>query len=188
MEHLNEYLATYGYIFLFFYSLGGGFLAIVGATVLAYTGKMDIYIVVLVSFASNFLGDIILFYMGRFNKKDLFNYAKDHKRKIAYSILLVRKYGTLIVFGQKFLYGLKTIIPMVMGFSKYNFFKFIVYNIFASIIFISFVIFVSFNSSELILNFIKAMEGYPVWTYPLVLFSVLFIFWQIISKVTNKKK
>jgi len=188
MEHLNEYLDTYGYIFLFFYSLGGGFLAIVGATVLAYTGKMDIYIVSLVAFASNFLGDILLFYMGRYNKQDLYNYAKGHKRKIAYSILLVKKYGTLIVFGQKFFYGLKTIIPMVMGFSKYNFFKFIFYNIFASIIFISVVVFISFNSSEFILNFIKIMEGYPSWTYPLFLFSVLFIIWQIISKVTNKTK
>jgi membrane protein DedA with SNARE-associated domain len=186
LEHLNEYLATYGYIFLFFYSLGGGFLAIIAATVLAYAGKMDIYIVFLVSIASNLLGDILLFYMGRFNKKDLYVYAKGHKRKIAYSILLVRKYGTLIVFTQKFIYGLKTIIPMVMGFSKYNFFKFIFYNIFASIIFISFVVSISFYSSEFILEFVSALEKYPVWMYPLILFSILFIFWQIISKATKK--
>ena len=188
MEHLNEYLATYGYIFLFFYSLGGGFLTIIAATVLAYAGKMDIYIVFLVSLISNFLGDILLFYMGRYNKKDLYAYAKDHKRKIAYSILLVKKYGTLVVFGQKFIYGLKTIIPTVMGFSKYNFFKFIFYNIFASIIFVSFVVYVSFYSSEYILEFVKLLEGYPVWTYPLILLSVLFIFWKIISKITNKNE
>ncbi len=187
MEHLNEYLDTYGYIFLFFYSLGGGFFAIVGATVLAYTGKMDVYIVFLVSLASNFIGDIMLFYMGRYNKKDLFEYAKTHKRKIAYSILLVRKYGALIVFGQKFMYGLKTIVPMVMGFSKFSDFKFIFYNIFASIIFVACVVGASFYSSEFILGLIKAMEGYPTWAYPFILLAVLFIFWQIVSRVTRKK-
>ena len=185
MENINEYLATYGYIFLFFYSLGGGFFAVIAGSVLAYAGKMDIMIVFLVSVSSNFIGDIILFYMGRYNKKDILVYVKKHKRKVAYSVALVKKYGTMTIFIQKFVYGIKTIIPIAIGFSKYNFTKFIFYNFFASIIFMSFVVGLSFSSGEYILYLISLMEGYS-WVYPVLLLSVLFITWKIISKASSK--
>jgi len=186
LEHINEYLATYGYIFLFFYSLGGGFFAMIGATILAYTGKMDIWAILFIATLSNFIGDALLFYMGRFNKKELLSYLKKHKRKVAYSHHLLRKYGTFTIFAQKFLYGIKTLIPMVMGFSKYNFTLFLFYNVFASFIFSSFVIALSYYFSAPILDFIKQIEDYA-WAYPLILIAIIFGIWKLLDKITAKK-
>jgi len=48
----------------------------------------------------------------------------------------MRKYGVWAIFIQKFLYGIKTLVPISMGLSKYDFRKFGFYNIFASILFV----------------------------------------------------
>ena len=53
MEDTFSNLATYGYIGLFLYSLGGGFVALVGAGVLSYMGKMDIGTAIAVAFVAN---------------------------------------------------------------------------------------------------------------------------------------
>ena len=76
-------LATYGYIVLFLHSLGGGFVALMAAGVLSYMGKMDIATSIAVAFTANFIGDALLFYMGRYHKSDVMTYLHKHKRKLA---------------------------------------------------------------------------------------------------------
>jgi len=41
---------------------------------------------------------------------------KNHRRKFALSNLLVKRYGDFSVFLQKFIYGVKTLVPIAMGF------------------------------------------------------------------------
>ena len=65
MEDTFSDLATYGYIGLFLYSFGGGFVALIGAGVLSFMGKMDITTSIAIAFTANALGDIALFYMAR---------------------------------------------------------------------------------------------------------------------------
>ncbi len=134
MESILDNLATYGYIILAFYSFGGGMVALVGAGILSALGKMDIATSILVATLFNFLGDTVLFYLAQSNKKDVMKYMQRHKRKIAYTNLLMRKYGSLVVFIQKYIYGVKTLVPIIMGLSKYDLRKFTILNIFASII------------------------------------------------------
>lgn len=50
--------------------------------------------------------------MGRYNKNALMPYIKAHRRKLVLSHILMKKYGDKIIFIQKFVYGLKTLVPM----------------------------------------------------------------------------
>lgn len=134
MEDIITSLSTYGYIILAFYSFGGGMIALIGAGVLSAMGNMDITIAIIVATLFNFIGDSFLFYMSQTNKKEVMGYMQKHKRKIAYTNLLMRKYGWLAVFLQKYIYGVKTLVPIVMGLTKYDFKKFVILNIFASIV------------------------------------------------------
>ena len=134
MDDIIQNLATYGYIILAFYSFGGGMLALAGAGILSALGKMDIGTSIVIATISNFIGDTLLFYMSQVNKKDVLKYLKKHRRKIAYTNLLMRKYGWMAVFIQKYIYGVKTLVPIIMGLSKYNFKKFVILNFFASIV------------------------------------------------------
>ena len=134
MEDILTSLSTYGYIILAFYSFGGGMVALIGAGILSSMGKMDISSSILIATVANFVGDSVLFYLSQSNKQEVMGYMKKHKRKIAYTNLLMRKYGWLAVFLQKYIYGVKTLVPIVMGLTKYDFKKFVTLNFFASIV------------------------------------------------------
>jgi len=135
LEDILNSLATYGYIIVALYSFGGGMMALAGAGILASMGKMDIGLSITIAIIFNFIGDSVLFYMGRDNKQEVKKYLEKFKGRIhARTILLMRKYGWAVVFLQKYLYGIKTLVPVIMGLSKYDFRKFTILNIFATIL------------------------------------------------------
>lgn len=109
-------------------------MALIGAGILSSMGKMDIGTSITIASVANFVGDSVLFYLSQTNKKEVMGYMQKHKRKIAYTNLLMRKYGWLAVFLQKYIYGVKTLVPIVMGLTKYDFKKFVTLNLFASIV------------------------------------------------------
>lgn len=132
MESILENLSTYGYIALFIYSLGGGFLGLIAAGVLSSMGHLSLAITLIVAFLANIIGDILLFLMGRFYKGEIMPYLKKHRRKLALSHILMKRYGNNILILQKFIYGLKTLVPIAVGVTKYRFKKFLIFNIFGA--------------------------------------------------------
>lgn len=134
MEDILHSLATYGYLILAYYSFGGGMLGLIGAGILSAMGTMDITFSILIATVANFVGDTVLFYLAQTNKKEVQKYLTKHKRKIAWTNLLMRRYGWLTVFLQKYIYGVKTLVPIIMGLSRYDLKKFVVLNFFASIL------------------------------------------------------
>jgi len=134
LEEILNNLALYGYIILAVYSFGGGMVALAGAGILSALGKMDIGWSILVATAANFLGDTVLFWLAQSNKKEVMKYLRKHRRKIAWTNLLMRRYGWMTVFLQKYIYGVKTLVPIIMGLSRYDFRKFVLLNLFASIL------------------------------------------------------
>lgn len=135
MEEILNSLSTYGYIILAFYSFGGGMAGLAGAGILSAMGRMDIGTSIAIAIVFNYIGDNVLFYMAQTNKKTAMGYLKKFKGRIhARTVLMMRKYGWMVVFLQKYVYGVKTLVPVIMGLSKYDFKKFIILNIFASIL------------------------------------------------------
>lgn len=134
MDDMLSNLTTYGYLVVFLYSLGGGFLALLGAGVLSFMGKMDLGLSMSIAFIANVIGDSLLFYMSRYHKSEMMEYLKKHKRKLAFSHLLMKRHGSWIIIMKKFIYGLKTLVPIAIGLSKYSFWKFSSYNALGALI------------------------------------------------------
>lgn len=185
MEDLFSSLSTYGYIALFLYSFGGGFFGLVAAGALSYMGKMDITISIMIAASANYIGDMFLFYLARFNKEMTAPYMEKHRRKFALSRLLVMKYGDVVVFIQKYIYGVKTLVPIAMGLSTYPFMKFGILNIFASSLFASFFGLLSYYGGEQIVGAFSYVKENP-WILPLILVLLLSGTWYYFSKVTAK--
>ena len=76
MDDMLNNLSTYGYAVVFLYSLGGGMVALIGAGVLSFMGKMDLSIAIAIAFAANFIGDSLLLYMSRYHKREMMEYFK----------------------------------------------------------------------------------------------------------------
>ena len=186
MEGIIESLSTYGYIILFAYSLGGGMVAIIAAGILSYAGKMDLHTSIAVAFVANALGDSLLFYMSRYNKAQIMPYVKQHKRKLALSHILMKKYGDKIIFFQKFVYGIKTLIPIGIGMTKYSFIKFNILNVISAFIWAMILGYASFSAGETLSNASGYLSLHP-WIAPLILASLLGGIWYYFKVMTTKK-
>ena len=187
MEGIFLDLTTYGYIGLFLYSLGGGFVALLAASVLSYMGKMDIELVIGIAFIANFIGDILLFQFARLNKAKVLEQLKGHERKVALSHLLLRKYGSYIVVLQKYIQGVRTLIPVTIGLSKYDFKKFLLLNLLGSTIWSLSIGILGFLTGSYFVNFIYLIGDKP-WIMFIFGGSIGLIIWIFFSLVTKKKK
>ncbi|RUM69652.1 MAG: DedA family protein [Sulfurovum sp.] len=179
-------LETWGYLAIAFFSFGGSFFIVAAAGVFSFMGKMDLGTALTIAMLFNFLGDNFLFYLGRYQKKEIDPYLANHKRKLALATLIMRKYGVLAIFIQKFIYGVKTIVPISMALAKYEFRKFIFFNFFASIFFVLVIGLSAYYSSDTIIKLFNTVKAYP-WIAPLVLVGVGGSLWFAMKKMTEKK-
>ena len=186
MQEMLSDLATYGYIFLFLYSLGGGFVALMAAGVLSYAGKMDLSTSIAVAFVANAIGDTLLFYMARYQKSDIMNYMHKHRRKLAYSHLLMKRYGSWIIVFQKFVYGIKTLIPLAIGLTRYSFTRFNVLNVVAAAIWALVVGIGSYLAGDALTKAYEVVAERP-YIAPLILVTLVGLLWIFVSKATKKK-
>jgi len=179
-------LETWGYLAVAFFAFGGSLFIVAAAGVFSYMGKMDLATAMSIAIVSNYMGDMFLFYLGKYQKKEIQPYFAKHKRKIALATLILRKYGIFAIFIQKFLYGIKTLVPLSMALSKYDFKKFGFYNVFASIIFVLTIGLTAYYSSEAIISFFKVIQEKP-WIAPVVLFSIVGAVWYAMEYMTKKR-
>lgn len=186
MEETFSNLATYGYIGLFLYSLGGGFVALIGAAVLSFMGKMDLTLSISIAFVANALGDVLLFYMARYQKSMMLEGIKKHRRKLALSHMLMKKYGSWIILFQKFVYGLKTLIPIAIGLTKYEFKKFLIFNVLSSAVWALVIGIGSYYSGGALVK-VAELVGEKPWIAPLVLVTFATLLWLYLTKATKRK-
>jgi len=185
MDSMLENLETYGYVVLFLYSFGGGFIALMGAGVLSFTGHMDLKTAMAVAFVANFIGDMFLFYMGRYNKKQVMEYMHKHRRKLALSHILMKKHGSWVVFLQKYVYGIKTLIPLAIGITKYDLKKFTILNLIASALWALVIGIGSYMAGEALQGAYQVIADKP-YIAPIVLFSIVGLIWWYMSVKTKK--
>jgi len=179
-------LESWGYLAVAFFSFGGSFFIVAAAGVFSYMGHMDLGVALAVAAVANFLGDNFLFYLGKYQKKEVMPYFKKHKRKLALATLIMRKYGILAIFIQKFIYGVKTLVPISMALSKYDFKKFVFFNFFASILFVCVIGLSAYYASEPIIAFFGMIKQRP-WLAPLFAVVMLGGLWLLMTRLTRRK-
>ncbi len=187
MQEMLNSLSAYGYIILFFYTLGGGMVAIIAAGLLSYAGKLDLTTCIVIAAISNFIGDSILFYLGRYNKQAILPYFKSHKRKLALAQILFKKYGDKIIFIKKYIYGLKTLVPLAIGLTKYSMKKFSIINAICSILWAVSLGLFSYLAGDLVSRLANYF-GDSVFFFPVLMVVLLGIIWIYFSFATKKKE
>lgn len=186
MEDTFSNLATYGYIGLFLYSLGGGFVAIVAAGVLSYMGKMDLGLSIFIAFVANAMGSFLLFYMARYQKSMMMEGLRKHRRKLALAHILLKKNDSWIIIVQKFIYGIKTIIPITIGLTKYDFRKFAIFNVFGAGVWALVFGLGSYYSGGFLVKLAESISQKP-WMAPIILIVFGGTLWLYMSYATRRK-
>ncbi|MGZ5208658.1 MAG: DedA family protein [Sulfuricurvum sp.] len=191
MEHLFlEWLKEYGYIVLFVWSILEGELGLVMAGIMSHTADMILPIALIVGALGGFVGDQIYFYIGRYNKNYIYTKLRSQRRKFAIAHLLLKKYGWPIVFAQRYMYGMRTVIPMAIGLTKYSARKFAFINLISAFFWASMTIIPAYYFGEELLKVLGWIKLHWYLAIPLVLTvfgSIAFIFNRIEKKLLEKR-
>jgi len=180
-DNLIELLKKYGYIILFIWSIMEGETGLVMAGILSHTGDMNLWVAILVAALGGFIGDQIYYYIGRINKDWVLKELNAHRRKFAKARLLLRKYGGWVIFIQRFIYGMRTIIPMTIGVLGYDPKKYAIINLISAFIWASITIIPSYIFGEELLNLLKWLKQH--WYIGIIFLAVLWgILWYINKK------
>ena len=125
----QEIIATYGYAALFagtflegetFFILGG---------IAARQGLLDPIGVALAALGGAFLGDNFFFLLGRWKGALLLARSRRLARKAVAARRLVRRHAVLLLLLSRFLYGLRTVIPLCCGAAGLHPLKFLLLNL-----------------------------------------------------------
>lgn len=115
---LEQLISTYGYAAI----TAGVFLE--GETMLvlgglaAQRGYLALPWVLVSAFWGSVLGDQFFFYIGRFKGQRILEKRQDWKSKSERVFSLLNRHQVLLIFGFRFLYGLRMATPIVLGVSR----------------------------------------------------------------------
>ncbi len=187
VQYFAGLLVAYGYIILFLWSILEGEIGLLLGGILCYSGDMNLYMAIFIAGLGGFAGDQIYFYIGRYNKGYIQRKLHKQKRKFALAHLLLKKYGWPIIFIQRYMYGLRTIIPMSIGLTRYSGKKFAFINLFSAWAWAGITILPAYLYGKEILDLIaKAKEHWYIAIPIVIIFIGLIWFWM--KKYTNKDK
>ncbi|MGD9969151.1 MAG: DedA family protein [Sulfuricurvum sp.] len=180
MEHLFiEWLKEYGYVVLFVWSILEGEMGLIMAGILSHTGDMSVPISIFVAGIGGFVGDQIYFYIGRYNKNYIHSKLRDQRRKFAIAHLLLKKYGWPIIFVQRYLYGMRTVIPMAIGLTKYSARQFALVNLISAWFWAAMTIIPAYYYGETLLEVLRWIKGHWYFAIPLVIVVVSTIIYNL---------
>ncbi|MDD2839207.1 MAG: DedA family protein [Sulfuricurvum sp.] len=185
MEQLFiEWLKEYGYIVLFVWSILEGEMGLIMAGIFSHTGDMSLSISIFVAGVGGFVGDQIYFYIGRFNKRYIHEKLRSQRRKFAIAHLLLKKYGWPIIFIQRYMYGMRTVIPMAIGLTKYSARQFAFINLISAWFWAALTIIPAYYYGEEILSLLRWIKAHWFFAIPLIILVV----WGIIHNMNRLEK
>lgn len=185
-EILVELMKEYGYVILFVWSILEGESGLIMAGLLCTTGDMNLYLAIFIAGLGGFTGDQIYFYIGRYNKKYVHRKFKGQRRKFALAHLLLKKYGWPIIFAQRYMYGMRTVIPIAIGLTRYDAKTFAFINLLSAWAWGAITIVPVWYFGEEILDLLKQAKEYWYFAIPLALGLIGSVSYYF-KKATQKK-
>lgn len=125
---LATFLSNYGYLALLIGTFLEGETILVLGGLAAHQGYLSLTGVVTAAFVGSLLGDQLFFYLGRRHSRYILDRRPQWHTRIDRVHRLMARYETIMILGFRFLYGLRTVTPFVLGMSKVNTTKFMMLN------------------------------------------------------------
>jgi membrane protein DedA with SNARE-associated domain len=129
LEHL---LARWGYLAVFIGTALEGEAIVLVAAAVAHRGLLSPWLVGLSAFAGSVVSDQLWFLLGARAGQRWLARRPRLQKQVAIVEHWIRRWGTSFVIGFRFLYGLRTISPIVLGASGYSPARFVPLNLFGA--------------------------------------------------------
>jgi len=131
---LTALIAAYGYYAVFLGAFIEGETVLVLGGIAAHRGYLDLSWVMATAFAGSWLGDQLYFFLGRRYGQAILERFPVLQPKARQMQRLVERYHAPLILAVRFLYGLRTVGPMVIGMSAVPALQFVVLNALGALI------------------------------------------------------
>lgn len=125
---LEELVANYGYVAVAIGTFLEGETILVLGGFAAHRGFLELPWVMVCAFLGSFAGDQTFFYIGRRKGTKLLNKRTHWKAKSEKVLSMLEKHQTLLILGFRFLYGIRSVTPFLLGAANVSRTKFFVLN------------------------------------------------------------
>lgn len=134
MESFSALIDHYGYLAVFAGTLLEGETILVLAGYAAQRGYLDLDVVMAVAFCGGFLGDQLLFYLGRRHGQRIVARFPAMAQRVALVDRLLCRYHAPLIFSIRFMYGLRLVGPFAIGMGSVSAAKFFVFNLLGALV------------------------------------------------------
>lgn len=189
-ETLIGLIKEYGYIILFLWCMMEGEMALIMGGIMSHTGDMYLPIAIFVAGLGGFAGDQLYFYIGRYNKSYIHNKLRKQRRKFAIAHVLLKRHGWPIIFMQRYMYGLRTVIPMSIGLTRYSGKKFAFINLLSAWAWAAITIIPAWYMGEEILTVLEYAKEHWYFAIPIAgtfAGSIYYFFWRVEQNILKKR-
>lgn len=186
-----EYLVShYGYAAIVIGTFFEGETILVLGGLSAHSGYLNLQGVIASAFVGTFFGDQLFYHLGRIKGRRWLEKKQRWKTKTDKVNLLLNKHQILLIIGFRFIYGFRTITPIIIGVSGIPAIKFFIFNFFGALLWASMIGTLGYlfgESIRILVGDIKKYElalfisvagiGFIVWLYS---------YWKRFSKIKNR--
>lgn len=135
--NLEPFITSYGYWTLFIGTFFEGETILILGGFAAHRGYLSLPLVIMAAFLGTFVGDQFYFFIGRKKGKAFLVKRPSWEPNIERAQALLERYQTLLILGFRFIYGLRTVTPFVIGMSRVRTNYFIILNFISGVVWAS---------------------------------------------------
>ncbi len=131
---LHHMIMVYGYWLMAFGALIEGETFLIAGGIAAQQGILHVWILILFALVGSMIHDCAFFFIGRFFGQTYLDKRPQFHARADVILKLLDRYGIWLIIGLRYAYGLRTIIPTVLGISPISKRKFIFYDFIGGIL------------------------------------------------------
>lgn len=180
---IEDILTTYGYPALFIGTLFEGETPLIIASFLAHRGYLKLSWVIVVAFSGTLIADQFFFYLGQRKGAALLKRKVKWQANVDRVNRLLAKHQTISVLGFRFVYGLRTLTPFMIGMSGFDRKRFFLLNALGGIIWTVSFAYAGYSIGqviEILLDDIKRFEHWVVGG--IIAVSIITWIWHTYSR------
>ena len=125
---MESFIYTYAYLGVFVGTFFEGETILILAALAAHSGYLSLPGVIITAFLGTICGDQFYFFLGRWHGRQILEKRKNWRARVEKAQRLFDRFSTHLILISRFLYGVRTVTPFIVGMSSVPSMKFMVLN------------------------------------------------------------
>jgi len=189
IQEIQSFLHNFGYLALFIGTFFEGETIVVLAGFMAFTGHLELKYVIIISFCGSFVGDQLWYYLGRTKGRSIIDKRPKLSVMCNKALKHLDKNADLWVLTFRFVYGIRTVMPIAIGIHDYPPLRYFILNGIGAAVWAVVLSIAAFHFGNALLIILGNIKKYEFWILGALLITGLILWlWRNHKAATELKQ